>query len=137
MAGDDRDLYECFRALRREEEASVPAISRFLPPARQRHQRGLPGIVAVATACLAAAIAAVVWLLPGFHAPHAPRERWNAAPQQAAVSITAWSPATDFLLNTPGRELLQDVPAIGEWRVTAISPGPGKRHRHVSKKVLP
>jgi hypothetical protein len=37
---------------------------------------------------------------------------WRPA---ANASITEWRSPTDFLLQTPGHELLEGVPRIGQW----------------------
>jgi hypothetical protein len=50
------------------------------------------------------------------------------------ASITTWKPATDFLLETPGREVLYDVPAIGAWRVAVFAKGAEERHRRQRKQ---
>jgi hypothetical protein len=122
MNGDDRDLYEAFQALRREEEAGVP---RFALPAVAAHGR-YP--LAVATACLIAVLAAALWLMPGHHAR-------SGRPERAAASITSWTPPTDFLLKTPGRELVEGVPSIGEWQGMAVVAEPGG-HRAIAKQGL-
>jgi hypothetical protein len=58
-------------------------------------------------------------------------------PEQAPASITSWKPATDFLLQTPGRELVDGVPAIGEWDGVAFSPRDVEKHRQAVRSVLP
>jgi len=131
---DDRDLHEIFAAVRREEEAHVPSISMLLPTAHEYGRRRLSGKLAAAATCLATLIAAAVWLLPG---PRVARDDSNRGREQAAASITSWKPATDFLLDTPGRELLQGVPDIGEWHGVANAPGPGVSHRPFKKQILP
>lgn len=122
MSSDDRDLYEYFAAVRREETARVPPMPLPSLIADVPRRRSLPAKLVTATACLAIIIAGIVWMLPRSRVPH---QRANRERQQVAVSITSWKPATDFLLNTPGREILQGVPAIGEWP------------RDFSKPVLP
>jgi hypothetical protein len=89
------------------------------------------GRLVAATVCLATIVAAGVWLLPRSRVAQEPN------PELAAAGITSWKPATDFLLNTPGRELLDGVPAIGEWHGAAMAPRPGERHRRVHPSVLP
>ena len=133
MLEDDRDLYEGFQALRREEKALVPPISM---PARTAHRHGqrrlLAGGLVVAVACVTVLIAGTLWLLPGLQIGFRGQ---NHSREQAAASITMWKPATDFLLDTPGRELLQHVPTIGEWNGEGIAPRPGERHRPIRKQV--
>jgi hypothetical protein len=135
MTGDDRDLREYFAALRREEEAHVPAIS-SLSLAEPRHsRRRSAGGLAAAALCLATMISVAVWLFPGPRVPHEglKRERGQAM-AFVPSSITSWKPATDFLLRTPGSELLEGVPAIGEWPGASIAPA---RRNSVRKQVLP
>jgi hypothetical protein len=56
--------------------------------------------------------------------------------EASMVSITEWKAPTDFLLETPGREILQTVPEIGKWRgYTAATPA-ADGHSQVRKKVL-
>lgn len=131
MPEDDRDLYDAFAAVRREEEARVPPIAMLLTAARRQGCRKLSGKLIAATVCLASLIAVSVWL-PRVHVAHkgSTRER-----EQAEASIASWKPATDFLLETPGRELLEDVPSIGEWH-GEIMPGPGESHRPFRKRAL-
>jgi hypothetical protein len=130
MTEDDRDLRESFAALRSEEEARVPPMPSLPLRAHKPRRRNLGRLVA-ATACLATIVAAGVWLLPGSRVPQEPN------PELAAASITSWKPATDFLLDTPGRELLEGVPAIGEWHGAAMAPRPGERNRRFHQSVLP
>jgi len=134
MANDDRDLHEIFTAVRREEEALVPSMPLLSLTAKKHGRRHLPRKLAAVAICLAAVIAAAVWLLPRSHVA---REKSNCEPQQATASIASWKPATDFLLDTPGRELLQGVPDIGDWPVVVNAPRPGKSHRPLKKQSLP
>jgi hypothetical protein len=126
MDSNDRDLYEAFAAVRRGEQARIPAFTRTSP---NPPNDGFRGRLVAITACLAVMIAAAVWLASG-----APGRRQR--PQQATVSLANWKPPTDFLLETPGRELLQDVPALGEWSAVAVAPHPVQRRRRFAKKVL-
>jgi hypothetical protein len=132
MTDDDRDLYERFSALRREEEAGVPPMSFPAAAVRRHGRRWIPVKLAVTTACLAVMIGAL-WLL--FVSP-GPRLGGDRDRGQTVGSITSWKPATDFLLDTPGRELLQGVPDIGEHPAT-IAPRAVERHRLSMKHVLP
>jgi hypothetical protein len=117
MNGDDRNLYESFHALRREIEAGVPPPSLpTLAAHDQRRPRASARLVAAAT-CLAALIVAALALLPGLRRSHHPP---NPGSDQTTASITAWKPATDFLLDTPGHALLDTVPSIGTAQGMAI-----------------
>jgi len=130
MNSDDRDLHEAFATLRREEEAQVPIFSLAFEAERNQRRRRLPGKLIAWSATVAATIAIALWMLPGSRAPYQEHARIQTA------SITTWKPPTDFLLNTPGRELLQDVPAIGAWDSAATAAEPRAKHGHLKKKVL-
>jgi hypothetical protein len=136
MTGDDRDLYEIHAALRREEEALVPPMPSLSLLAREHGRRRPLGKLATLAVCLATAIAAALWLQPKSRVRNEGLKRGGA---ETAASITTWRPSTDFLLDTPGRELLLGVPDVGEWRAAVIAPGPGKRQRRFKsgKQVLP
>jgi len=122
MTGDDRDLYDAFAEARREDAEHAPPMS-F--PARRRpehRRRSWSGALVVGTACAAALVVAAVWLRPALR----PSDHGSTGLQeQAVVSITTWKPATDFLLDTPGRALLRGVPVIGESHGVARAPGHG------------
>lgn len=100
---DDADLRARFAALREEDAASVPA---FRLPGR----RGTPARAALrwaAAGSLAAAVLATLWFAGT--GKDARTERFSAY-----MTTTAWRGPTDFLLQTPGREFLTEVPAIAQ-----------------------
>lgn len=119
----DEELRELFTAMRREEEALAP---RFAPvrranrPVLARGGRGAWRVVAAAAVCVLVA-AALLWLQPIRSKDNAARERGLRVP---VASITEWRPPTDFLLNTPGREMLRTVPAIATQPY--FDPGPAR-----------
>jgi hypothetical protein len=131
---DDRDLHEYFAAVRREEEAHVPPISILSLTFHEHGRRRLSGKLAVAATCLATLIAAAVWLLPLLRVSH---ESSSHGREQAAASITSWKPATDFLLDTPGRELLEGVPDIGDSHGVLSAPHRGESYGPFKKQILP
>ena len=120
---DDSALRRRFTVLRREEEKSVPEFA-SLWRGRVRAPRGKTRWV-VAAACALIVLAAVLWPRSGKRGP-------EGVP---VASITEWKAPTDFLLETPGRELLRTVPEIGEWRGYTAATVPG-RPSQVKKKVL-
>ena len=127
MTGGDRDMREIFAALRREEKARVPE---FVVPVRVGHEPGrgkIQGKLVAATACLATVIVVALWLRPT-----TPTKSY-----QSVALITAWKPPTNFLLDTPGRELLRTVPAIGEWPGGALASSPEQKQRPAGKQVSP
>jgi len=58
-------------------------------------------------------------------------------PGKPVASLMEWKPPTDFLLETPGRELLRTVPAIGAVQNGLIAPPQHRRNPQVRKPVLP
>jgi hypothetical protein len=83
------NLRDAFETLRQQEAASVPRFDRMwhARPARSFTPR-------LAFAAMVLIIVAVLALRP----------------EKPQPSITAWKAPTDFLLQTPGRELLQSTP---------------------------
>ncbi|HXN10581.1 MAG TPA: hypothetical protein VN859_05010 [Steroidobacteraceae bacterium] len=106
---EDPDLRDAFASWRRRESARTPGFEAILRRARAVSRR--PQWRPAALACLAlAALTAVVWRI----AP----EPTPAMYPPSALSLTDWHSPTDFLLTTPGSELLHAVPHIGESRGT-------------------
>jgi hypothetical protein len=108
MADDeDGDLRRSFAALRRHEAGAAPPFRRAWAAALagRRRPRARFAVAAVALAFLA-----LLWLRPG-PAP----EPMNAPP------VARWQSPTDFLLRTPGRELLSAVPALARPAIPGLS----------------
>jgi hypothetical protein len=123
----DDDLRARFAELRRTEEAATPP---FIFPSlgrAERNRRWLTArLIAVGVCVLVAASVFLARL-------GSPRPERNV---KTVASITEWKSPTDFLLKTPGNELLRTVPAIGVWHdYTAVDPAP--KHPQTEKKVLP
>jgi hypothetical protein len=111
MSGDDRDLRELFARLRQEDRARMPAFR--APPLREspRWMRSAPVAVAAVIALIAVMLA---W-------PDRPSR--DVALHVVDLGAAVWRSPTDFLLITPGSELLRTVPAVGspdDW--TPIDP---------------
>lgn len=87
---DDR-LRNAFHELRRKETASAPSFQQIVERRRPRRL----------TIRLAFALVVAVVILLSF-----PRE------EKPKTSITDWRAPTDFLLKTPGHELLNSVPDL-------------------------
>lgn len=101
---DDAELRKRFAALRDEELARIPGFEQVVRRMRLRPHMGLRAL-AVSAALVVLGIATV---------PHIFREPTPPAPDVVVPSLAQWRAPTDFLLNTPGRELLQAIPHIGE-----------------------
>jgi len=120
----DSALHNLFARMRQEDQQYIPVFA-SLWGGRTRAPRG-KALWFVAATCLLIAVAAIFLLR--FERPK--RE------QVSMASITEWKAPTDFLLETPGREMLRTVPEIGVWRgYTAATAAPTGRSQ-VRKKVL-
>ena len=126
MTGNDQDfrdddLRARFAELRREEEAQAPEFAFPSPGWAGQGRRWSAGKLIAVAACLVTIVAAVFWLRL---VPQG-RER---EPGTHVASLTEWRAPTDSLLETPGRELLRTVPAIGVWRDYTTASRPRQRH---------
>lgn len=113
MSENDRKLRELFAQLKEADRARTPS---FRAPATRAAPRRRP-MVRVA---LAAAIVVVALVLAR------PDQTPRTTARLVDLGATGWRSPTDFLLNTPGSELLRSVPAVGspdDW--TPISPRGG------------
>ena len=128
----DADLRDRFGALRMEEEARAPKFAALsAPQPRHRSQRStFVGRLIATAACLAMVAAAVFWL-PLIH------KNYHHSSGQPVASLTQWKAPTDFLLETPGRELLRTVPAIGTSQDYDNTSRSKREHAQNRKPVLP
>jgi hypothetical protein len=101
---DDTDLRDAFAALREADAAQAPPFR--VPRAEGRAPRGHRLVPWLGGLLAAAGLAAV--LLPRARPLPGP------APTPPAASLERWTAPTDFLLRTPGREILETVPRFGE-----------------------
>lgn len=98
---NDNDLRDRFRVLRSEVERTAPPYRR--PADRPARVRLAP--VWVAAAALATLVAGAVWI--------ATRDGTPSPQSLVSLDATWWAGPTDFLLVTPGIELLRSVPTLG------------------------
>jgi hypothetical protein len=112
---DDSHLRERFASLRQADAASAPSFERVMGIARNR-SNDAGWRIAIAACILVVAVAGVT--LRVSHPPEAPTTR---AP---APTLADWRAPTDFLLDTPGRELLHTVPDFGQRSSTGLDPLP-------------
>jgi len=96
---NDDGLRALFAAARRRDAARAPGFADTLAVPRRRPSRARVPL-ALAAAAVAVVVAAV-WLLRP--APEFPID----------LAATRWEAPTDFLLRTPGAELLRSVPDVG------------------------
>ena len=96
---DDRELRDRFARLRQEDRSRVPAFR--APVAGAPSKPMWPVRIA-----LAAAIALIVFLIARPDGP-------SAGSLHVDLRAASWRSPTDFLLETPGRDMLRHVPAVG------------------------
>ena len=99
---DDRELKRLFSELARAEERSAPPFRRPAENARQPRRVRRPLVfAAVAAVVVIAAAASLQW---------SNRQAAQPAGRAAStVTIASWSAPTDFLLETPGDEILSST----------------------------
>lgn len=102
----ESELHRLFRELRHADEASAPSFRQVRARARA-HDSGpyrRPLFFAVALAAFFGTLSLALLLLP--------RQRREARPPVSLASLEEWKAPTDFLLEIPGRELLESTPSI-------------------------
>lgn len=124
----DNDLRARFALLRQEEQSQAPAFKVLSPTNLALRQTKFAGKLIAVTVCIVI-ISAALWLrLPW----------WNPFPsRQPVVSLAQWHSPTDFLLETPGREILRTVPEIGVWHDSAKASTDRRKSPQPKKQVLP
>ena len=101
MNDDDREFRELFARLKGQDRGRVPS---FRAPAAKVRPRWRPG----ARVAIAAAIVLITLVLA-----QPDRTPPSMANQNVYSGAATWESPTDFLLVTPGSELLRAVPAVG------------------------
>ena len=103
---EEKDLARLFEELRRADVASAPRFREVLgrKKSARASSRALSRRLAAA-AVLAAGTLAAVLLLPA---------RRRAMERDPGTAIARWESPTDWLLQTPGGQLLEEVPALAE-----------------------
>ena len=107
MTDDDRDreLTRLFEAERRADESAAPDLDGLLTRVRPRGVRpGARRRIALALA-VAGVLAAAVLLVRG-------GASYRGAPPADSAQLAEWKSPTAFLLQTPGSELLTQVPTL-------------------------
>jgi hypothetical protein len=121
---DDRELTAAFSALRREEQEQFPAFAEVVRRGRARSRRsassGHPRLLWAAAAAIVLAVLAA-WLGLRLQAPAAP-----------APSLAEWRSPTDFLLETPGQEILAAPTGWSRSVLDLGSPLPSSERRSPS-----
>jgi hypothetical protein len=101
---EDEGLARLLAELRREDEASAPSLREVLARAREIGSSAPSGpALWIAAAALIVALAAGALLL---------RRSDSDAALQSAARLARWKSPTDFLMRTPGAELLSSGPDL-------------------------
>lgn len=106
---DERDLQVLFDGLRNEERQHTPPYSRTRWPGHGRTMRVRLRLAFAGALMLLIAATIVIVNLPS-----------DTPPAAASIPIAEWKAPTDFLLLTPGQELLQSAPRFGD--VKGVTP---------------
>jgi len=109
---EDSKLRELFACVRRADAARTPRFERVVGRTRPP-EHGVRRVAAAASLGLTAGIAAILWLA---------HERASPAIRAAAPMLADWRAPTDFLLDTPGRALLDTVPELGVFPAPKLDP---------------
>lgn len=99
----DDHLHELFQATRRREAERAPSFAATLAvaPRARATRSGRRSVVVALAAAVALVLIAVLW-------PRPSRDQW-----MVPLASAHWEAPTDFLLETPGAELLRTVPPLG------------------------
>ena len=105
---DDERLRDLFRDADRAQRAGAPSFAGLLrvsPQRPRRHDAYRLALLATAASILLVGVGVVI---------HSLRERGPAlSPPDSFFSSVRWEGPTDFLLETPGKEILDTTPRIG------------------------
>lgn len=115
---EDTDLARLFEELRRADDAKAPPFRQVLEKAKAAQNassRLLPLRVAAVAAVLAIAALTAVFLR---------RPAREAAGQDRPVTVAQWKSPTDWLLRTPGSEILDELPAWSGLVLNYAGPKP-------------
>jgi hypothetical protein len=102
---EESDLRERFAHLRAEERAGIP---RFESEPRGRKRHVAWRMIAVTAALL---LVVITTILVRSHPT-----QFSASDRAAVRSVADWHPPTDFLLRTPGSEMLTTTPHIPDLK---------------------
>lgn len=102
MSGGDLELRNRFRELRADEESRAPRFG-LRPFRREVRWRPLSALAAVLLVSFVTIIAIEI---------RARRSTFSDADRAVVQAVRVWQPPTEFLLRTPGDEILTTTPPI-------------------------
>jgi hypothetical protein len=116
----DRDLRELFARLRAQERGDVPSFRAVRARATRPDTPRWTRVSVAATIAAAAALFALGTLARQDHT------RPETALLEVDLRASTWRSPTDFLLSTPGSDLMRTIPAVGAPRDWTPIAAPGR-----------
>jgi len=114
---DDETIRAAIAELRAADERHAPSFEAVLTRRDARMSRGhMPDIARLALA------AVLVLAVGAVYRGLAARPARITVPSEV-IALSAWRPATDMLLETPGRDLLKAAPQLGASLLDTNTPG--------------
>jgi hypothetical protein len=104
----DREIARLFEEKRRSDESSAPPVRELLARPRGPRARRARAAWSVALAAAAVIVVAASVVLLRARPPRTPETQLPAV----AAQIAAWRAPTDVLLQTPGSDLLSQLPVL-------------------------
>ncbi|HYM62554.1 MAG TPA: hypothetical protein VEZ11_16850 [Thermoanaerobaculia bacterium] len=105
MIDQESDLRERFAQLRADERLSVPRFA--LEPRERKRHVAWRSIAATAALLLIVVVTVTIRSRP---------TTFSDSDRAAARSVAEWHPPTDFLLHTPGNDMLTTTPHIPDLK---------------------
>ena len=106
----DREIEEMFARLKADERRDAPSFQEVRARATRPHQPRSTRVPVLATIAAAVAFLVIGTLV------RQDRPRSDVALLDVDLGASTWSSPTDFLLSTPGSDLMRMVPAVGAPR---------------------
>ncbi|HEX9083705.1 MAG TPA: hypothetical protein VF836_03115 [Gemmatimonadaceae bacterium] len=118
MDENENELRRRFVQLREADSDRVPGFTQTFGRARApKSGRATLRVRPLALGAAAAIAIAAIWLA----------QTRSSSPSAATPAIATWRAPTDVLLQTPGSELLSEMPALGTSILDEIIPAPLNR----------
>jgi hypothetical protein len=115
---DDSEIRQRFAQLREADQENAPSFAQTYGRARTRP--GLRATLRVQPLVIGAAAAVAIAAVALSYAR-------SSSPSAATPEIATWRAPTDVLLQTPGSELLGEMPALGASVLDTMIPKPSDR----------
>jgi len=114
---DEKEIRQRFAQMREAEREEVPSFAQTYGHARAKRSSSAGIRVRPLVISAAAIVIATLWLV----------KARSLLPTTSTPAIATWSAPSDILLQTPGRELLSTMPALGASVLDSIISTPSNR----------